>query len=158
MRLHPYTRIGRMVFRAPVWLYRWGLGWLLGSRFLLLTHKGRKSGRLYDTVIEVIKHDPTARTYYVVSGFGKRADWFRNIQKTPDVTITVGRRRMPARARVLPTDEAVAVLKDFIRRHPVEVKFMLRFYGYPSMDTEADMRWFVEEYPVVEFEVKDHGR
>ncbi len=152
---HPRRGLWRALFRAPVWLYRLKVGWLLGSRFLLLTHKGRKSGRLYDTVIEVIKHDPTARTYYVISGFGKRADWFRNIQKAPDVTITVGRRRMPARARVLPTDEAVTVLKDFIRRHPTEVKIMLRLYGYPPIQTEADMRRFVEEYPVVAFEVAE---
>ncbi len=152
---HPRRGLWRALFRAPVWLYRWGLGGLLGNRFLLLTHKGRKSGRLYDTVIEVIKHDPATNTYYVVSGFGKRSDWFRNIQKTPEVTITVGRRRMRARARVLPTDEAVAVFKDFIRHHPTELKVLLRLYGYSSMDTEADMRRFVEEYPVVAFEVAE---
>lgn len=152
MRLYPRTRVGRMVFRSPVWLYRLGLGGLMGDRFLLLTHRGRKSGRLYDTVIEVIKHDPTIRTYYVVSGFGRRSDWFRNVQKTPEVTITVGRRRMPARARVLPPEEAVPILQDFMRRHPTEVKMLLRVLGIAPIRTEEDIRRFVEEYPVVAFE------
>ena len=29
--------------RAPVYLYRWRLGWLLGKRFVLLTHIGRRT-------------------------------------------------------------------------------------------------------------------
>jgi len=33
----------RLAFRAPIWLYRAHLGWLLGYRFVLLTHTGRKS-------------------------------------------------------------------------------------------------------------------
>jgi hypothetical protein len=30
------------------------LGWLLGNRFLMLIHTGRHSGRLHQTVIEVV--------------------------------------------------------------------------------------------------------
>ena len=41
----PRTRLRRALFRAPIWLYRLGLGGLLGGRFLLLTHTGRTSGR-----------------------------------------------------------------------------------------------------------------
>ena len=36
----PRTRLRRALFRAPIWLYRLGLGGLLGGRFLLLTHTG----------------------------------------------------------------------------------------------------------------------
>lgn len=32
------------LFRAPVYLYRWRLGWLFGNRLLLLTHTGRRTG------------------------------------------------------------------------------------------------------------------
>jgi hypothetical protein len=32
------------LFRAPVYLYRWHLGWLFGHRCLLLAHTGRRSG------------------------------------------------------------------------------------------------------------------
>ena len=31
----------RGLFRAPVYLYRWRCGWLIGHRFLLLIHTGR---------------------------------------------------------------------------------------------------------------------
>ena len=45
----------RLVFRLPIYLYRLNLGWLLGHRGLLLTHQGRKSGLLRETVLEVIR-------------------------------------------------------------------------------------------------------
>ena len=34
----------RLGLRLPIWLYRLHLSWLLGERFLLLTHTGRNSG------------------------------------------------------------------------------------------------------------------
>lgn len=38
-------RILRLAFKAPLVLYRLWLGWLLGERFVLLTHIGRRTGR-----------------------------------------------------------------------------------------------------------------
>ncbi len=151
---YPHQGIWRKLARAPIWLYRWRLGWLLGKRFLLLEHRGRKSGRTYHTVVEVVHHDPSTDTYYVVSGFGKRADWFRNIQVHPDVFITVGQRRMPALARVLPVDEGTRVLSAFMKRHPKEIEMLGRMFGYPPIRSEEDVRNFVAEHPVVAFTVK----
>src|SRR5574340_196725 len=88
----------RWALRLPVPLYHAGLGWLLGHRFLMLTHTGRKSGRKYETVIEVVKHDRQTGTHYAVSGWGERADWFRNIQQDPNVVIHVGGGRQAALA------------------------------------------------------------
>jgi deazaflavin-dependent oxidoreductase (nitroreductase family) len=70
----------RQVFRAPDWLYRFGLGWVLGHRFVQLNHCGRSSGRLYRTVLEVVRYDPRTHESVVCSGWGKRADWYRNIR------------------------------------------------------------------------------
>ena len=38
----PPTGIGKFFFRAPIKLYDIGLGWMLGKRFLLLNHIGRR--------------------------------------------------------------------------------------------------------------------
>jgi hypothetical protein len=57
--------------RAPVGLYRARLGFLLGSRLLMLEHTGRKSGARRYVVLEVVGH-PRPRTYVVASGFGGR--------------------------------------------------------------------------------------
>jgi hypothetical protein len=43
--------------RAPAVLYDWKLGWVLGRRFLRLTHRGERSGRCYRMMLEVIGED-----------------------------------------------------------------------------------------------------
>ena len=48
--------VARRMARLPSRLYDWRLGWLLGHRFLRLTHVGRRSGRRYRTVLEVVGH------------------------------------------------------------------------------------------------------
>src|SRR5581483_6476732 len=69
--------VARRLARLPIWLYRLGLGRLLGERFLMLTHIGRTSGRLRQTVVEVVRHDRLSDTYIIASGWGERADWYR---------------------------------------------------------------------------------
>ena len=60
----------RLAFRLPIYLYRLGLGQLLGHRFMLLTHRGRRSGRVYQTALEVVRYDPSLRETVVASGWG----------------------------------------------------------------------------------------
>jgi hypothetical protein len=35
-QIQPPKGLSRLFYRAPIWLYRLKLGWLLGHRFLLL--------------------------------------------------------------------------------------------------------------------------
>jgi len=58
MNRHRPGRVTRMLLRAPGRLYDWRCGWLLGHRFLRLTHIGRNSGRHYQTMLEVIRIEP----------------------------------------------------------------------------------------------------
>ena len=81
----PLTGLSRTLWRLPILLYRCGLGRLLGQRVMLLTHTGRVSGRPRRAVIEVVQHDEQG--YLAASGFGPRADWYRNVVANPDATI-----------------------------------------------------------------------
>jgi hypothetical protein len=56
----------------PIYLYRLNLGLLLGHRFLLLVHRGRRSGLLRETVLEVILYEPATRESVVLSAWGRR--------------------------------------------------------------------------------------
>ena len=103
----------------PVWLYRLRLGFLLGNRFLLLTHIGRKSGLPRQTVLEVLRYDSATNVCVIASGWGETSDWLRNIRKTPEVRITIGLRQFAAKAVRLSLEEAQQELLDFARRHPV---------------------------------------
>ncbi|MCX2729566.1 nitroreductase family deazaflavin-dependent oxidoreductase [Saccharopolyspora sp. NFXS83] len=108
----------RALMRAPILLYRARLGFLLGSRLLMLEHLGRNSGVVRHVVLEVIGH-PAPDVYVIASGFGERAQWYRNLMANPRVRISVaGHNTAPATARRLPTAEADSALADYARRHP----------------------------------------
>lgn len=108
----------RWLVRAPIGLYRAGLGFLLEQRFVMLEHRGRKSGEMRQVVLEVVSR-PEPDRYVVVAGFGERAQWLRNVRADPQVRVSVGRRRsVPAVATELDRAEADAFLADYAREHP----------------------------------------
>jgi deazaflavin-dependent oxidoreductase (nitroreductase family) len=152
---HPPHGFTRLLVRLPIWLYQAHLGWLLGGRLLRLTHVGRKSGLSRQTILEVIQHDKMNNTYAVLAPWGERADWVRNIEKTPEVVIDVGGRRLRARAIILPPEEAEEKMLDYVRRHPIAgrlAKYVLpRLLGYKIDDTEEDFRALVRMGMVVAF-------
>jgi deazaflavin-dependent oxidoreductase (nitroreductase family) len=107
----------RRLFAAPTRLYGWGLGWQLGHRFLCLTHRGRKTGNCHQAVLEVLAWRPLAREAVVVSGFGRRSDWFQNTLAGGAVEIRIARLRFVPEVRELQRAEAVVVLSDYERRN-----------------------------------------
>ena len=108
----------RGLMRAPIWIYRARAGALFGSRILMLEHIGRKSGAPRYAVLEVADH-PAPNVYVVASGFGRKAQWFANIQANPRVRVYVGS-RAPRRgtARVLDQTETDRTLAAYRGRHP----------------------------------------
>lgn len=108
----------RWMVRAPIWLYRARLGALLGSRLLMLEHTGRSSGLPRYVVLEVVDH-PDPLRYVVVSGFGERAQWFRNVRADPRVRVQVGSRRpVAAEAVLLDPTAASEALSRYAAAHP----------------------------------------
>ena len=80
-----------LALRLPSYIYRLRLGGLLGHRFLLLTHRRRKSGLTRRTPLEVLHYDPHSRESVVLSAWGKKADWYRNIEASPPLEVETGR-------------------------------------------------------------------
>lgn len=77
------TGVRRMLYRLPVWLYRARLGVLLGTRFVLINHVGRKTGRWRQVVVEVVDRDPATGA---VTGFrvdGSEADYLEAGRRIP---------------------------------------------------------------------------
>ncbi len=142
----------RFAFRLPLCLYRLHLGWLLGERFLLLTHTGRKSGITRQTVIEVVHHDTVQDVYHVVSGFGRKADWFQNIQKNPSVHVTVGNRSFEAEAVLVTGEEAANILLGYATIHPIAFRELSTILlGNPIQPKLENCLQFIEKMPMVSF-------
>lgn len=147
------------LLRVPVKLYDWGVGWLLGRRFLLLTHVGRRSGRHHRTVLEVIRYLDDADEYVVISGLGRGADWYRNICATPPVEVTVGRRRFVPDCRVLDEDRALDVLASYEQRHRWSRRVMrvvlTKLVGWRYDGGVAAQRLLVRQLPMVGLRPRD---
>ena len=129
----------RLLFRLPLWCYRLGCGWLLGKRFLLLTHIGRTSGLARQTVLEVVDYAPDTDTYVIASGYGKQSDWYRNLLTTPAVTIQVGR-RMDVMAHPLTPEESGEAMVSYARRYPTAARYLCRKMGYYVDSSDDEYR------------------
>ncbi|HEY3708470.1 MAG TPA: nitroreductase family deazaflavin-dependent oxidoreductase [Amycolatopsis sp.] len=107
------------IFRAPIVLYRVGLGRLLGHRLVYIVHIGRTTGRRRETVLETIRYDPATPEAIVVSGRGPASDWYRNLEATPAAEIRTGAQHWlrPAH-RVLDVEETIRLLTGYRDAHP----------------------------------------
>jgi deazaflavin-dependent oxidoreductase (nitroreductase family) len=150
----PPTGLRRLLWRLPVALYRLGWGRLLGRRLMLLTHTGRVSGRPRRAVVEVVRHDDHG--YVAASGFGRRADWYRNVMATPHVTLQVGGRTIEATAAAVPTDEGAEIMAEYAPRHPAAAQ-LCKIMGFAVDGSAADFREVGRRIPFVRF-TPDQGR
>jgi deazaflavin-dependent oxidoreductase (nitroreductase family) len=148
----PPSKALRFGLRLPIWFYRAHLGWLLGDRFLMLTHTGRKSGKPRRTVIEVVQHKKETDTYYVVSGWGEKSDWYQNIHKSPFVTVQVGGRKFQSKAEFIPTEKAIDKLKAYAHDHPTAFNELSLLFLGERMKAESDApQRIAEKMPMVAF-------
>jgi deazaflavin-dependent oxidoreductase (nitroreductase family) len=108
----------RWIVRSPIIVYRARMGLVFGPRMLMLEHTGRITGTRRYVVLEIVGH-PNPDTYVVVSGFGAKAQWYRNVRANPRVRIWLGSHPpVPATARPLSRDEATATLAAYAARYP----------------------------------------
>ncbi|MCK0437938.1 nitroreductase family deazaflavin-dependent oxidoreductase [Gordonia alkaliphila] len=108
----------RWLVRAPIPLFRAGLGFVFGGRLLLLEHLGRTSGEHRFVVLECVER-PAKHRVVVASGFGETSQWYANLQADPHCWVSIGfARRRPAIARTLPPEVAEGVIERYRVAHP----------------------------------------
>ena len=106
----------RWAFKVPVWLYQVHLGWVFGGRIFVIAHHGRVSGKGYLSGLEILERRDGE--LLVFSAWGRRADWFRNIEAGGVDALWDGRERYTgASYRVVDATEAVDVLRDYEHDH-----------------------------------------
>jgi len=140
----------RFAVRFPTRLYRARLGWLFGSRFLMLMHTGRKSGQQRFTVLEVVDHDPHTGTYFVASGWGEKSQWLQNVEANPSAEITVGIRSTHVTAVRMTREQSEQVFTRYASIHPVAFKKLVKFMTGAEVEAdEAGARRLAKTVPVV---------
>ncbi len=80
----------KLLNRFMVLMWRLGLGrWVnawpqVGGQILVITHRGRKSGKIYRTPANFALVDGEI---YCTAGFGQSSDWYRNLRANPLVEV-----------------------------------------------------------------------
>lgn len=152
--VRPPRGLARLFFRFPIWFYRMGLGSLLGTRFLLLTHIGRVSGQERQTVLEVVRYDKEKTTFIVAAGFGPGSDWYRNIRENTHVTVQSGKHHWKMIARFLTPEQAGKALLDYAQRYPLAWRELVHFMGYQLNGKKEDIRDMGKVLSLVEFHLE----
>jgi deazaflavin-dependent oxidoreductase (nitroreductase family) len=113
----------RRLMRIPVAIYRMGLGFIFGRRLVMIEHLGRVSDRRRFVVVECIERFD--RVVRVASGFGRHAQWYRNLAANEVAYVSTGaRRRIPATPRLLTEAESELRLRDYAAQHPTAWKHL----------------------------------
>ena len=150
------------LLRAPTRLYDWHAGWILGRRFLRLTHIGRRSGRQYQTMLEVIGENRATREVIVMAGLGRSANWYRNLQTHEATEVAIGRERFTPRHRELRGSEASTVLVEYERRNrlitPIVRRVLSWLVGWRYDGTDTARRQLVAELPVIGLRPADRSQ
>lgn len=132
----------KIFFKIPVLIARLGFaGWeyLFGLEWMLLITIGRKSRKKRYTMVDVLLYDRGSDTYFIEVGFGKKSDWYRNIQANPHFEAQVRRRRFIAISEELPPDKTGDIMVNFVRRRPVYSKSVMKAVGI-NISTEEELR------------------
>ncbi|HET8930374.1 MAG TPA: nitroreductase family deazaflavin-dependent oxidoreductase [Acidimicrobiales bacterium] len=139
------------LLRIPVYVFRWRLGFVLGERIVLISHTGRRSGRSYQSPVEVVEHDRTTHEYIVCSGTGPDADWYRNLKADPATLIQVGNRRWTPTQRFLDPDEAAQRFRHYEAEHPGASRQLLDMMGNSYDGTDEGRRSMMDRMPMIAF-------
>jgi deazaflavin-dependent oxidoreductase (nitroreductase family) len=126
--------------RAPSWVYRRDLGYLLGKRFVYLAHQGRLSGLRRETVLEVARLDHETGEIIVFAAWGNRADWVRNIRAGRALELRIGHLRFAEpEHRFLPAEECRSLLVSVREARPVGWRLISTVFPLPRDPKNDDL-------------------
>jgi deazaflavin-dependent oxidoreductase (nitroreductase family) len=124
----------------------------------MLVHRGRRTGHLHRTVLEVVRFDPGTGESIVAVAYGLSADWYRNILAGPALAIYTGRDSYTPAQRFLTVDQVEAELADYERRYPRLLRVLLRMIGIEYDGTARGRRALAAHLPMVAFRPPEPGQ
>lgn len=135
-----------------VFFYRIGLLPLFGASrtVMLLTTRGRKTGRLRSTPIGYFL---IGGVVHVFSAWGKSSNWYKNWSADPsEVQIQIGMRRRKARAEILSDPaEIQRTIEQFIRESPQMAKYVFGWDPQSDRIESSDFSAVIQHVLVIRF-------
>ena len=119
-----------------------GLGLGFSYNYLLQV-RGRKTGRLYSTPVNVLEYEGKR---FLVAPRG-RTQWVRNAEVAREVIVKKRGTRQLCKLRVVSADEKLPVLKTYLDRYRKAVQ---RYFPIPAGSPVEQFAPLAENYPVFE--------
>lgn len=121
-----------------------GLG-LAPKDFYLLEVRGRKSGKIYRTPVDLLEFQGKS---YLVAPRG-RTQWVRNAEAAGEVVLKRGSRRTPYRLRPVGALDRPPMLKAYLDRFKSQVQ---RYFTVQAGSPPEAFAQVAENYPVFELQ------
>jgi deazaflavin-dependent oxidoreductase (nitroreductase family) len=134
------TTIEKIFNRVFGFLVGVGLGF---SHSYLLEVRGRKSGKLYSTPVDLLEQNGKR---YLVAPRG-RTQWVRNAEAAGEITLKKGSQRQKYRPRPLPDAEKPPILKAYLDNFKREVQ---SYFPIPAGSPVEAFKELATTYPSFE--------
>jgi deazaflavin-dependent oxidoreductase (nitroreductase family) len=106
----------KLILRSPLH------GWM-SAAVLLITYRGRKSGKEYTLPVQYVQD---GNNVYIVPGYAEKKTWWRNLKGGADMQITLKGQTKPGRGILLERDadaeEIAKTLRLYIQCFPPAAK------------------------------------
>jgi len=109
----------------------------------LLEVRGRKSGRIYRTPVDLLEVEGKQ---YLVAPRG-RTQWVRNAEAAGEIVLKRGSQRRNYRLRAVAAQDRLPYLKAYLDRFKTEVQ---RYFPLPAGSPPQAFAAVAENYPVFE--------
>jgi len=139
------SAVDRFINRAFGFLVKIGLG--LPHNFLLEV-RGRKSGRVYSTPVNVLERNGKR---YLVAPRGY-TQWVRNVIATGEAVLVKGARRERVSLKLIADNDRPEILKTYLDRYKLTVQ---RYFPIPAGSPLESFQPLAPQYPVFEVIAKD---
>jgi deazaflavin-dependent oxidoreductase (nitroreductase family) len=105
---------------------RWALQALSPATVIVLVHRGRKSGKLYKTPVEILHLDRERDELVVSPMWGRNSDWYRNVLAGGLVEVHVCGDERLVEWRELDDVERRTAINGYREAHPLYSRMILR--------------------------------
>jgi deazaflavin-dependent oxidoreductase (nitroreductase family) len=119
-----------------------GMGWGFSYNYLLQV-RGRKSGKLYSTPIDLLERGGKR---YLVAPRG-RTQWVRNAEAAEEIVLKKGKLQQRFKLRALSDQEKPEILKAYLDQFKKEVQ---RYFPVPAGSPVEAFGELLQSYPAFE--------
>lgn len=156
MRNRLWKKFVGLMGRIVIFLFQLHLGWLTDHAVVVVTHRGRRSGKVRRTALYPIHYDPRSLQTCVVSVWGK-SDWYQNLCAASALEIAIGQQGYTPEQRLLTTEEIAALDRQFRHQHPVVAWGQCWLMGWPWQASDEELLRLASKMRGVSFSPKKQG-